>query len=81
MSAWKSLLKERFTTKEGLVEELYILQGPTYPHAFYAGPILERYCGIECLPRFNDACFYHRTQDAALDEVIRMRAELETRLA
>jgi len=43
MSDWKSLLKERFTTKDGRVEELHILQGPTYPCEFYAGPILERY--------------------------------------
>lgn len=81
MSDWKSLLKERFTTKDGRVEELHILQGPTYPCAFYAGPILERYRldgrGMEWQPRFNDTCFYHRTQDEALDEIIRMRAEFE----
>ena len=81
MSNWKSLLKERFTTKEGRVEELHILQGPTFPCEFYAGPIFERFRlegrGMEQEPRFNDTCFYHRTQDEALNEIIRMCAELK----
>ena len=54
MSAWKSLLKERFSTKDGRVEELHILQGSTY---FYAGPIFERYRfdgrSMGLTPRFN----------------------------
>jgi hypothetical protein len=82
MSDWKSLLKERLTTKDGSAEELHILQGPTCPCEFYAGPIFERYRldgrGMERQPRFNDTRFYHRTQDEALVEIIRMRVELET---
>ncbi len=78
MSDWKSLLKERFATKDGRIEELHILQGPT--GAFYVGPIFERFHlggrGIEYMPRFNDTYFYHRTQDEALDEITRMRAEM-----
>src|SRR4029077_7552242 len=81
MDAWKSLLKERFTTKDGRIEELHILQGPTYPCEFYAGPIFERYrlggSGMAREPRFNGTSFYHRTQDEALDAIIRMRAKLE----
>lgn len=80
MSDWQSLFKERFTTKWGRIEELHILQGPTYPCEFYAGPILERFGGRgrEFLPRFNDTHFYHRTQDEALDGIISMREALET---
>ena len=83
MSDWKSLLKERFTTKDGRIEELHILQGSTYPCEFYVGPILARYRldgrgGMELLPRFNGTRYYHRTQDEALNEIIRMRTELET---
>lgn len=39
MSDWKSLLRERFATKDGRIEELHILQGPTCPGVFYAGPV------------------------------------------
>lgn len=82
MSDWKSLLKEKFMTQNGQVEQLHILQGPTYPCEFYAGPIFERFRpdgpGMEYQPRFNGTHFYRRTQDEALDEIIRMRAERET---
>lgn len=73
---WKSLIKERFTTKDGFIEELHILQGPTYPCEFYAGPVHERYAlngrDLEYEPRFNATGFYHRSQNEALNELLRM---------
>lgn len=80
MIGWESLIRERFQTKNGRMEELHVLQGPTFPCAFYAGPVDSRYRlggrGMVYTPRFNATSFYHCTQDEALDAIIRMRAEL-----
>lgn len=80
MTDWESLIRERFQTKDGRMEELHVLQGPTFPCAFYAGPVDALYHlggrGMVYTPRFNGTSFYHRTQDEALDAVIRMRTEL-----
>lgn len=71
---WKSLLKTTVTTKDGRVEDLHILQGPTYPCMFYAGPIFD----TECTPRFNGTPYYHRTQEEALNAILRMSGTPET---
>jgi len=77
---WKSLIKERFTTKDGHVKELHVLEGPTHPCMFYAGPVYARYSvcgkGMDYAPCFNATSFYHRTQDEALEAVLRIREDL-----
>ena len=72
---WVVQLMERFVSRDGLVEELHILKGPTYPCEYYAGPILTNTIGA-VMPRWNGTGFYHRTEDEALAALIEMQAHL-----
>lgn len=77
--SWKSLLKEVFTARDGRREELHILQGPTYPCQFYVGPIHRtHYFDSDPIPLYNDTSFYHRTEDEALAEILRMKTQIQT---
>lgn len=50
-----------------------ILKGPTFPCCYYAGMWSQSRTTDEVWPLWNDPRYYHRTEDEALDALIKMR--------
>ena len=67
--SWKVLYEEGFASKDGRWEQLFLLEGPTYPARFYVGPGQN----YPIVPRLNGTEFYHRTEDDAMNAFIEMK--------
>lgn len=65
--------KWRILLREG---SFAILIGPTWPCCYYAGRWLEDVMG-DVWPSCNDTHYFHRTEDAALDALVRLTARAE----
>lgn len=61
---WKVLIEERING-----HRYGVLQGPTYPSEFYAGPFIVDHRNGRPMPWLNDTEHFHRTVEAALDRL------------